>query len=243
MAASISPINCPKCGAEIAAGGRFCRRCGQPAPGATRQSSVLEAETRIFTATPTDHATPTQHIGSPPLTGPAYMSPGQQQPAPPAAVTKPLEPYGSTIKQALICILLLLLLIPVTFLVIKTLKSRYSQPQPPGVTTPEIPPPPRPPPPQPPTARGGSSATGNPLVYPGSEIVMEMTGQQEGRVLQLRTSDPLNEVVEWYVEKIKPTSTIKTPVENVTVLRGEGVNVVITGGGAQTEIIIRQGAD
>lgn len=235
----MSTIICAKCGAEIVAGSRFCRRCGEPAHVAARESSVLEAETRIFTAPPTDQATPTQHINSP-LTGPAYMSPGQM-PTPPAALTKPLEPSGTTTKIALICLLLLLLIVPVTFAVVKMLKGRTGQTQPPVVTAPEIPPPP--PPPPPPTARGGSSATNNPLVYPGAETVMEITGREEGHVLQLRTGDPFNKVVEWYVEKVKPTSTVRTPGENVTVLRGEGINVVITDTGAQTEIIIRQGRD
>jgi hypothetical protein len=231
--------SCARCGAEIAAGSRFCRRCGQPAPVAARESSVLEAETRIFTTPSTAHATPTQHINSPP-TGPAYMSPGQMS-TPPAAQTKPLETSGATTRWALIGLLLILLIIPVAFAVVMILESRNSPTQPPVVTVPEIPPPP--PPPPPPTARGGSSATDNPLVYPGAETVMEMTGEEEGRVLQLRTGDPLDKVVQWYVEKVKPTSTIKTPGENVTVLRGEGINVVITGGGSQTEIIIRQGRD
>jgi zinc-ribbon domain len=235
----MSNVTCANCGVEIVAGSRFCRRCGQPAPDGSRERSVLEAETRIFTAPPTAHATPTQHINSP-LTGPAYMSPGQSQ-TPPAALTKPLEASGATTKWALIGLLLLLLIIPVAFAVVKMLKSGNSQTTPPVVTVPEIPPPP--PPPPPPAARGGSSATNSPLRYPGSETVMELTGQEEGHVLQLRTSDPLDKVVQWYVEKVKPTSTVKTPGDNVTVLRSEGVNVVITGGGAQTEIIIRQGRD
>ena len=232
----MSNVTCARCGAEIVAGSRFCRRCGEPAPVAARESSVLEAETRIFTPPPTGHATPTEHINTP-LTGPAYMSPAQT-PTPPTAPTKPLESSGWTARLVLIGLLLALLIVPITFAVFKLLKSGSSRTQPPVVTVPEIPPPPPPPP-----ARGGSAATNNPLYYPGAETVMEVTGQEEGHVLQLRTSDPLDKVVRWYVEKVKPTSTIKTPGDNVTVLRGEGVNVVITGGGDQTEIIIRQGRD
>ena len=239
----MSNITCAKCGAEIAAGSRFCRRCGQPAPVATRDrsisSSVLEAETRTFKAPPTDYATPTQHINSPP-TGPAYIAPGQP-PTPPVAATKPLEPSGSKVKWALLIgLLLILLIVPVTFAVVKILRSRTSQPQPPVITAPEIPPPPQPPPPP---GRGGSSAPNNPLVYPGAETVMDMSEKDEGRVLQLRTRDPLDKVVGWYVEKIKPTNHVKVPGENVTVLNGEGINVVITDKGAQTEIIITQGGD
>jgi hypothetical protein len=62
-------------------------------------------------------------------------------------------------------------------------------------------------------------------------------------VLQLRTKDSLDKVVEWYVEKLKPNENMKIPGENVTVLRGDKIRVVITAQDAQTDIIIRQGSD
>ncbi|MGB7923774.1 MAG: zinc ribbon domain-containing protein [Pyrinomonadaceae bacterium] len=239
----MSSNNCTKCGAEIVAGSRFCRRCGQPAADAARsssRSSVLEAETRTF-APPTDYATPTEHINAP-LTGPAYMSPGQTPAAPPAAPTNPLKSSGTTAKLLLICLLAILLLVPVAFAFMRILKSRTSQPQqPPVVTIPEIPAPP--PMPTMPTARGGPSAAANPLVYPGAEIMMERSDRGKARVLQLRTSDPFDKVVEWYTEKLKPDSITKVPGDVTTVLHSEGVNVVITAGDAQTEIIVNQGND
>lgn len=239
----MSSITCTKCGAEIVAGSRFCRRCGLPAPLAARDSSnsinnsVLEAETRTF-ATPTDYATPTQHI-NPPVTGPAYMTPGQT-PMPPSAPTKPLKPSGSTAKFVLIGLLLMLLIVPISFAVVKVLMGRASQPQPPVVATPEIPRPP-----QPPAIRGGSTLANNALIYPGAEVVMNVSGRgegHEGRVLQLRTRDPLDKVVDWYAEKLKPNSNmVKVPGDAMTILRGEGINVVITTNDAQTEIIINEG--
>jgi hypothetical protein len=237
----MSSITCTSCGAEIVAGSRFCRRCGQPAPAvAARDNSVLEAETRVF-ATPTDYATPTQHINSP-LTGPAYIAPGQPA-APPAAATKPLKPSGSAVKWVFIGLfLLILLMIPISFAVVHMLKSQTGQPQPPVITAPEIPPPP-----PPPTGRGVSTPAIDTLIYPGAELVMNVSGQgesHEGRVLQLRTRDPFDKVVDWYVEKLKPNSNmVKVPGDVMTILRGEGVNVVITTKGDQTEIIINQGSD
>jgi hypothetical protein len=236
-------ITCPKCGVELVAGSRFCRRCGQPAPVAARESSsVLEAETRTF-APPTDYASPTVPINSP-LTGPAYIAPGQT-PMPPAAATKPLEPSGSTAKWALIGLLLILLIVPLSFAVVKMLRSRTSQPQPPVVTEPAIPAPPAPPaPPPPPTLPGGgSSATDTSLIYPGAETTLNVSDRVKGRVLQLRTRDPFDKVVDWYVEKLKPATTTRVPGVNMTVLHGEGINVVITTEDAQTEIIINQGSD
>lgn len=230
----MSSITCTKCGAEIVAG-RFCRRCGQPAPVAARENSntVLEAETRTF-AKPSDYAMPTEQINSP-LTGPAYIAPGPP-PAPPAAATQPLKPASSTIKPVLIGLLFLLLMVPVAFAFFKILKRRNSPP-PPVITAPEIPPPPPPPAP----GRGALTPVDDALVYPQSETVMNMTHGTEGRVLQLRTRDPIDKVVDWYVEKIKPSSTMKVPGEYVTVLRGEGINVVITSKDDQTEILIEQG--
>lgn len=231
----MSSITCTSCGAEIVAGSRFCRRCGQPAPPQARaSSSVLEAETRVF-APPTDYATPTQHINSP-LTGPAYIAPAQT-PTPPAPATQPLKPSGSTVKFALIgLVLLFLLLIPVSFGVMHLLKSRTSQPQPPPVAAPEIPRPPQPP------APVGPASADSELIYPGAETTLNIIERGKG-VLQLRTSDPFDKVVAWYVDKLKLTKTTKVPGLNITVLNGEGINVVITGGGDQTEIIINQGGD
>jgi zinc-ribbon domain len=235
----MSSITCSSCGAEIVGGSRFCRRCGQPAPPETRAgSSVLEAETRVF-ATPTDYAPPTQHINSP-LTGPAYMSPGQM-PTPPAVATQPLKPSGSMLKFALIgLVLLFLLLIPVSFGVMHLLKSRTSQPQQP--TTPVVADPELPRPPQPP-APVGSTPADSALIYPGAETTLNLIERGKGRVLQLHTSDPFDKVVAWYVEKLKLTNTTKVPGLNVTVLRGEGINVVITAKDEQTDIIINQGSD
>jgi hypothetical protein len=181
--------------------------------------------------------TPTQHINAP-LTGPAYMAPGEMPAAPPAAVTKSLAPSGLRTSLMLVGFVLILLIAVAAVGVVKIFTSRASRPEPPTATVPEAPPPP---PAPPPTGRD-SSATTSPLVYPGAEIILDIS-KGENRVLQLRTTDPLDKVVAWYVEKLKPTSNTKVPGENLTVLQGNGVKAVITNTGAQTEIIIKQGAD
>ena len=226
-------INCTKCGAEMAAGARFCRRCGQPVSA----QSVLEAETRVF-ATPPDQTNATQHINSP-LTGPAYMSPAEM-PTPPSPVTKSLQPSISTTKVLLaFLVLILLLIIPVSLAVMKILSSRNSRPETPVVTIPEVPPPP----PAPPAgSSGGSSPTSDSLIYPGAKTLLDIT-KTDGHVLQLRTSDPVDKVVAWYVNKIKPDDTVKVPGGNVTILRGKDIKAVITATGNETDIIIKQGGD
>ena len=231
----MSSINCPKCGAEMTAGARFCRRCGQPVP-APSASSVLEAETRTF-APPREPATPTQHINSP-LTGPAYMEPGQM-PSAPAPVTKSLEPSGGAAKVLLAGLVLILLIVTISLVVMKILSSRDSRPETPVVTTPEMPPPP-PAPPAP--GRGGSSPISSSLVYPDAETVLDIS-KTDGHVLQLRTRDPLKKVVDWYTEKLRPTETVKVPGDNTTILRGDDIRAVITATGTETNIIINQGGE
>ena len=219
----------------MTAGARFCRQCGQPVP-APSVSSMLEAETRTF-APPREPATPTQHINSP-LTGPAYMEPGQMPFAPAAPVTNSLQPSGSSgaaAKVLLAGLVLILLIAAISLAAMKILSSRDSRPETPGISVPEIPPPP-------PPAGGGSSSTSNSLVYPGAETVLDVT-KADGHVLQLRTRDPLEKVVNWYTEKIRPTETVKVPGGNMTILRSDAVKAVITATGTETSIIIKQGGD
>jgi hypothetical protein len=220
----------------MAAGARFCRRCGEPAAAAPA-SSVLEAETRIFgkQAGPTAH---TQHINTP-LTGPAYMSPTDMPVTPAAATTKSLRPFVSTTKILLAGLLLILLLIiPVSLLVIKLLSSRTGRPETPVVTVPEVPPPP----PAPPAGKGGSTPISGSLVYPNAETLLDIT-EKNGRVLQLRTSDPIGKVVDWYTDQLKPDKVVKVPGGSTTVLRGNDIKVVITSAGPETSITVKQDGD
>ena len=232
----MSSMTCTKCGAEMTAGARFCRRCGQPAPDAPARS-VLEAETRVFATRDQEPNASTQHINSPP-TAPAYMSP-VEMPAPPAAapVTKSLRPSSSTARVLLACLVLLLLIFPVALVAMKLVSDRISRPETPVVTVPEVPPPPPPPP-----ANGGPAPINSALVYPDARTLLDVT-KTDGHVLQLRTRDPLDKVVRWYIDKIKPSETVKMREGNMTILRNEDIRAIITSAGNETDIIIRQGGD
>jgi hypothetical protein len=138
----------------------------------------------------------------------------------------------------------------VSFYISRTVSPAMPPPEPPRATTPPprgegapggviVPHPPVPPvPPTPPAI--GNSAISREMVYPGSEITMELNGGEEGgSVIQLRTTDPLDKVVAWYKEKIKPVKTVNM-IGPVTVLRGEGMAAIITGGGDGVSIVLKQ---
>jgi hypothetical protein len=120
----------------------------------------------------------------------------------------------------------------------------------PGVTGPEAPPvqpPPPPPLPSPATTQGGSLS--HALVYPGAKTLMEVSDASEGNVLQLQTSDSLDNVVAWYTEKLKPTKVIRAPGSNIggadsnVILVAGEVKVIINAEGGQTTIMLAQGGD
>ena len=70
---------------------------------------------------------------------------------------------------------------------------------------------------------------------------MDITrGGGEGNVLQLATRDPVEKVVDWYVEKLKPKKHVEIPGGSA-VLEADGVTAVITGSDEGTSIIIKQG--
>ncbi|MGH9901430.1 MAG: hypothetical protein ACRD68_06405, partial [Pyrinomonadaceae bacterium] len=113
-------------------------------------------------------------------------------------------------------------------------------PVPPVPAVPDIPPPP-----VPPSTGGAEGVANSSLVYPGAETMMNITQEDGGGMLQLRTTDPFEKVFDWYVAKIKPTKTIRTPgFTSTAILRAEGVTAIITAaGGDQTTIMIKQEAD
>lgn len=230
----MSSMTCMKCGAEMAAGARFCRRCGEPAPAHAPAQSVLEAETRIF-ATEAEPSASTQHINAH-MTGPAYMSPAEMH-APQAPVTKSLQSSSSTFKVLMLGVVLVLLVVPVVLLLIMFVSNWSSRrAETPVVTVPEIPPPPAPP------SGSNGTASSSALVYPDAKVLLDIT-KSDGHVLQLRTNDSIDKVVRWYTDKIKPSETVKVPGGNMTILRGTDIRAVITSTGAGTDIIIKQGGE
>ena len=237
----MSSIPCTNCGAEILPGTKFCRKCGQPSLDA---ASVSEAATRVFEAT-AEPGAPTQTWNAQP-TGPAYLSPTGVASPLQDVTTKSLESVGHKQKTWLaVPIIAVLLAVLVAVAIGLRLSSRYAQPtQAPPATAaapetvlPPQPPPLPPAPPAEPPASGASVSTSE-LMYPGAETVMDMKVNRES-MLELRTSDPLEKVVDWYTTKIKEADIIRTPGREA-ILRSGKTSVIISNRSGLTDILIKQ---
>jgi hypothetical protein len=86
----------------------------------------------------------------------------------------------------------------------------------------------------------GASAISRSLIYPNSQTIVDMKSE-EGSALQLRTRDPFNKVVEWYVTNLKPTKTMKLTETNV-LLKSGNITTVIATEDNETNIVIKQAA-
>jgi hypothetical protein len=143
-------------------------------------------------------------------------------------------------------IIALLLLVFVAISIGIILKARSVQPTQtppvvaaPGTGLPPLPPVPPPPPPEPPAS--GTSVPTSELMYPGAETVMDMkTGRDN--LLELRTGDPLEKVVDWYMTKLKPAEIIRTPGTEA-ILRSGKTSVIISNRGGGSDILIKQGVE
>ncbi len=238
---------CSNCGAEIADGTRFCRRCGQPS-AVLDAANVLEATTRTLEEPPKHGSASTQFFSSEP-TGPAYLAPNMMGTAPseasPAQTNRNLQAptrsrnilMFSALTGVVLVVLVALLMGWVIWRSVATTVRREIVRVGPPVIAPPVPPIP-PVPPLPPDAREG--AISRALIYPGAEVVMDMIREEEGDVLQLSTSDPLKKVVDWYDARLKPNKKIILPGRNA-ILRGEEVTAIITDGDdGQVSIVIKQ---
>jgi hypothetical protein len=83
------------------------------------------------------------------------------------------------------------------------------------------------------------TATLTTLIYPGSQIILDVTAEGGGRAIHLQTHDSLNQAVEWYTANINPTKTIH-PTATTVVLKNESAVVTITTEDNQTNILIKQ---
>jgi hypothetical protein len=92
-------------------------------------------------------------------------------------------------------------------------------------------------PPQPPTVGKGS---GSALIYPGADLMMEMT-RKDGSVRTLRTEDSIDKVIAWYTEKLKPETIQKT--KDATVLSGTKTTAVISSEEGETIVVLTEGID
>lgn len=237
----MSNANCPNCGASQIDGAKFCRQCGWLVGGTTGASGVTEATTRTLPRPAEYAAAPTEFIPSQP-TGPAYISPAAMPP-PPAYNTRNLEerrPPRNTwlLTGAVVAVLLgMLIALGIVFLV----KSQSpTTPQPPTGTVPSVPPPPLPPQgPGPSNAPTDTNVISRDYFYPGAENVMEMRSGEGVNMVQLRTKDSYQKVLDWYTAKLKPGNEIISPGPSA-VLKSDKLMVVINGAGVETHIILKK---
>jgi hypothetical protein len=228
---------CTTCGAEISSEARFCRKCGQPSPQ-FNPDSVTEGTTRLL-ETPERPASFHQNV---------YEHPGGLAQAtnrlPPQAspTSRSLEPNRKPTNWLLISSMIVAAIALIVTGLFITLRNRPATiVSPPVVTRPDVPPGlPVPPPPPPGTTQG--SGISRALVYPGAETTMEVTDVSEGNVLQLQTSDSFDKVVNWYMEKLKPTKVVRIPNSNVILEAGE-IKAIINADDAGTMIMLAQGED
>jgi hypothetical protein len=197
---------------------------------------------------PTDYEAPTRPMNDG-FTSPSYYPPAPM-PMAQAPSTNNLEPGKPrrTFLIVLVVALLLILFAGASAIVLSRLigtpfEERAAEVQRPSDVHPPVPPiPPAPPPPPPPGGSGVASRVDVPR-YPGAEEIMEVVSAETGNVVQLRTTDSIGKVRDWYKARIQSTKDITLP-GGVSVLRGQGLMVVITPAGENlTQILIKQGEE
>ncbi|HEY0080644.1 MAG TPA: hypothetical protein VGB73_18715 [Pyrinomonadaceae bacterium] len=228
----------------MAAGARFCRRCGQAA-AYLRQSSVTEATTRIFDA-PTYSSSAAQTGFAAKPTGAAYLAPQQMHEQPLSHInnTMGLEARrsGSWLKWAFVALVIFALAAALALpLVAGWWRERAGAGfHPPIVVVPEPPVPPMPPmPPMPPEVGAPGAASIDPeFFYPGSRVTLDIS-QDDGGVVGLHTNDAVEKVAAWYTQKLKPERVVRVPGAS-TVMEAEGMKAVISSAGNGTDIILKR---
>jgi hypothetical protein len=206
---------------------RFCRKCGKPSTRLASES-VTEGTTRIL-ETPEASKVFGQEFyeqhGS--LAQPTTPIPPQaNQTERNLAVAEPKRQNWALIASLIFvgCALL------ATILFFALRGSSTAAPS--VVIKREIPPVPQPPHPPtlPPMTAQPTSAISAEYLYPGAEKLMETISSNEGNVVQLKTSDSFDKVVNWYEEKLRPTNIVKQKAgdESQVILNAPPMNAVIT---------------
>ena len=239
---------CNQCGASVIFSAKFCRQCGNRLDESEMATRTLDAPSAE--PPPFDHPTRPANVGptSPTYTASPMMAPfydNRSQPGNP-------PPSNKTALFVILGIVMTLLvgIGVVGFLVLGRFSRQHVPPPPPpqipSTSAPQPPPaggiiphPPQPPPPPP--ARGSVKTSLNAsLIYPGAEVVMDVNSG-DGAVTQLHTTDDIDKVTDWYVEKVKPKKRMTMP--GGVLLDGDTVKVLLTSGGDDTSIqVIRKGS-
>jgi hypothetical protein len=210
---------------------------------------VTEGTTRLL-ETPERSAPPAQEF---PTERPGELAQATNRLPPQGApTTRGLEVNRKPTNWVLISALVVAAIALISVGIVIGLRNRPAPRTTPVVVGPGLPPvqPPPPPglPPAPPAA-GVTEGTISPaLIYPGAKTVMQITGGDEGHVIQLQTSDSFDKVVSWYTEKLKPTQIIRhegqdagLPGGKSVILPSEETTVVIGDQGGATSILLTKG--
>ncbi len=240
----MSNATCPNCGATLIAGAKFCRQCGRLVSTGGGAQSVTEATTRTLHA-PAQYGSQPTDFFSPPPTTPAYIAPNEAASPAPAYATSNLEPSASKRNAWLIGLLATLLIISLMALVIiaynKNRATRtvqpppVSMPEPPSVGPPEIP---QPPSVLPPANGSGTNPISRAFIYPGAETVMELKTQDARSMIQLRTKDSYQQVVDWYTAKLKHANVFK-PSDSNAIIKSDKIMAIINSSEAGTMIMLK----
>jgi hypothetical protein len=227
-------MTCPACGAQIEAGARYCRKCGN--------ASALEAETREFDRAPQAVAS-TQRMS--PTTAPELINiPGNTQPPIPMVPAPPSDQRRTIIILASLVGFLMLVLVAggLAYFIIRQPGPPFLPPPPPGgdVAGPAVPRPPGhpgldvPPPARPP-------APGDPLLqdllYPGATFVFKAEDSNKFHY-QLRSDDPPARVRDWYKFKLKEAAEVISMADGPTILNAGEVKVILTADHGGTVIML-----
>jgi len=179
----MNALQCNSCGATLLPDTSFCRQCGAPISGDVR-APQLEYPTAPFSR-PADNVT-TQRLDPRPTSdrsGRQFQPP--YAPSPIVLANPPRAKAHSLVVGGIALIVLLLAIIAVVAVVKMRAPTRIVK-----------------------VVGQGATVQGD-LVYPGAETLVDMTGPDGGRVLQLRASDPLQLVQHWYETTLQPTKMVK----------------------------------
>ena len=217
---------CANCGAEMAAGARFCRQCGRAA-AAMEGASVTEATTRLL-ETPTKTADATR---PPTYTAaePTELSAADTRSIHAAAARQGLT---STKRQRTV-LLLSLALSGVLLVAFAALLALWYSMKSAGVKRPPAIIVSHPPP------MGDLKQAGTPLIYPNATVVQNIIRDGKPMMVRLRTPDSFDKVVAWYEAKLQPTQKIISTGANA-VLKASKATVIINGAGNETSIMLTQ---
>lgn len=233
---------CNRCGASVILSAKFCRQCGNRLDASELTTRTLEEPQAD--AQPFDHPTRPANAG---ITAPTYAPPAmmQQQPPPPAPVLGSAPPTSNkTILFVILGVVMAMLigLGVVAFLVLDRRTTVLVPPPPPNVEETQkdtqksqrgIPPPP--PPPFPSSPGDAKTSLDPALIYPGAKVVMDIASS-DGRVTHLHTTDDIEKVVSWYLERVKVKNDVTIPGGRI--INAEGVNLLISATGDGTLIMV-----